>query len=105
MLKVPHRSARTSGSNPRSFGELRAADEAADRFTAALEIRVELDDLSGQGWMLYRLAQAQQIRGSPDGLTYYLAEADQIASRTGDLELVKVCDTLRRESGVETEEI
>ena len=70
-------------------------DAAGERFGEALEIRKELEDLPGQGWTLCNLANSHLARGSRDGATYYLGEAEDIASRTGDSELLKRCDALR----------
>ena len=72
--------------------------EAAARFTAALDLRKTLDDEPGQGWLLIRLATAQSALGSAEGVAYYLADAEEIASRTGDPELARECVALREQS-------
>ncbi|MFV1987010.1 MAG: tetratricopeptide repeat protein [Gemmatimonadota bacterium] len=72
-------------------------EDAIERFEAALEIRKQLDDLTGQGWVLCSLAKAQLARGSSEGAAYYLAEVEDIASRSNDPELQGRCDAIRVE--------
>ncbi|MCG8469189.1 MAG: tetratricopeptide repeat protein, partial [Gemmatimonadetes bacterium] len=76
--------------------DLEEPTEASERFSAALELRKSLDDEAGQGWVLCRLARAQGALGSTEGFAFYLDEAEEIASRTGDLELAGECRSLRR---------
>lgn len=83
--------------------DLGRPDDAREHFAAAYDLRKALGDATGQGWMLHRLATTQQALGSGSGVDYYLDEAEEIAARTGDIELAGACASLRRAVHPETE--
>lgn len=60
-------------------------------FEQSLELRRDLHDLGGEGWMLRRIAETLADLGEHDAATRAAAAASRIANETGDAELAAAC--------------
>ncbi|HUF25835.1 MAG TPA: tetratricopeptide repeat protein [Gemmatimonadaceae bacterium] len=85
-----------------ALGDLFHDDEYDDRamecYTRSLEIRRQIGDRSGEGWMLHHLARTELQGGLIDRFGRHAAEAEQIATECEDAELIASCRQLRRTS-------
>ena len=82
-----------------ALGELEHAaadyESAIDRFEASLEIRREVGDRPGMGWMFYRMARSNAALESPRRARELASSAREIAEEVGDGELVEACRNLK----------
>ena len=72
-------------------------EAAIEHLEASLEIRRELADRPGVGWMLYRMARANSALGSTTAARGLAASAAQIAEELADRELGDACRALHVE--------
>jgi serine/threonine protein kinase/tetratricopeptide (TPR) repeat protein len=70
-------------------------DNAADHYRASLELRREINDLEGEGWMLHRLAEVYLTQGASDRAGDLLGQALTIANETGSERLKQACIRLQ----------
>lgn len=70
-------------------------DEALEHYSRSLQIRREIEDGQGEGWMLLRLAQVHALRGESTPALDYLQESKRRAQSTADRDLEKACEDLR----------
>jgi tetratricopeptide (TPR) repeat protein len=70
--------------------------EAATHYRRSLEIRREIGDRLGEGWMLHRLAAAESSNGQTPQTRQWAAEASRIAESEGDSELLEACEEYLR---------
>jgi tetratricopeptide (TPR) repeat protein len=81
------------------MGEVYAAigdqEKAMKRYETSLEIRREIGDRKGEGWMLYRLARLNASQGADEQAREQMAEAGSIAAELDDSDLRKACDEAR----------
>lgn len=70
-------------------------EKATKCYETSLEIRRELGDRRGEGWMLYHLARLNASRGANEQAREQMAEAASIAAEVEDPDLRKVCDEAR----------
>ncbi len=75
------------------------AERAAEYYQRSLEIRRDLGDQRGEGWMLHHLARNDAAGGMPYQARERVARASQIAAECGDQELATACEQLLRTSG------
>ena len=66
-------------------------EEAEAAFKGSLEIRRDLRDERGEGWMLLKLSQIEERRGSLDRVRDLASQAYGIATRVGDQALLEAC--------------
>ncbi len=81
------------------MGEVYAAigdqEKATKCYETSLEIRRELGDRRGEGWMLYHLAKLNSSQGADNQAREQIAEAGLIAAEVDDADLRKACDEAR----------
>ncbi len=65
------------------------------RCETSLEIRREIGDRRGEGWMLYHLARLNSSQGMDEQAGEQMAEAGSIAAELDDPDLRKACDEAR----------
>jgi predicted ATPase/class 3 adenylate cyclase len=70
--------------------------EAARHYRRSLEIRREIGDRTGEGWMLHHLAMTGSANGQVRQSREWAAEASRIAEHEGDSELGQACEALLR---------
>lgn len=76
--------------------EQRDPDGAEEAYSESLEIRRELGDESGEGWMLLKLADVEERRGALDRVRELNGRAYRIASRLGDEDLMRAATARER---------
>ena len=69
--------------------------EALSQYRRSLEIRREIGDRQGEGWMLHHLAVTEYSDGQKDHAREWAEQASQVAESQGDNELVQACARLR----------
>ena len=69
---------------------------AIEHYTSSLEIRGDIGDRRGAGWMLHHLARAHQLRGATVEARECATAAAAAAEEMGDEELAASCEALRR---------
>jgi tetratricopeptide (TPR) repeat protein/class 3 adenylate cyclase len=74
--------------------------EAISHYQRSLEIRREMGDRPGEGWMLHHLATAQFSDGRKGDARACLAQASQIAEHLNDKDLIQACTHLRTQVGI-----
>jgi tetratricopeptide (TPR) repeat protein/class 3 adenylate cyclase len=72
--------------------------EALVHYRRSLEIRREIGDRQGAGWMLHHLAMTQRSTGQTEHVHEWTLEASEIAESEGDAELIEACRQLTRSS-------
>lgn len=72
-------------------------ERAQDLYERSLNLRRAIDDQKGEGWMLYHLARTYAAQGEPTRTREYATQAEEIANKRGDDELVGACRRLRNE--------
>jgi len=70
--------------------------EAVTHYRRSLDIRREIGDRRGEGWMLHRLALIESSSGRRDNVRTWAAEASRIAEIEGDRELLQACEEVLR---------
>jgi len=69
--------------------------EALSHYRRSLEIRREIGDRQGEGWMLHHLAMTECSDGQTDNAREWAEQASQIAESESDSELIQACADLR----------
>jgi tetratricopeptide (TPR) repeat protein/class 3 adenylate cyclase len=69
--------------------------EALVHYRRSLEIRREIGDRQGEGWMLHHLAMTQCSTGQTDHVHEWIVAASEIAQQEGDAELIEACRQLQ----------
>jgi len=70
--------------------------KAATHYRHSLDIRREIGDRTGEGWMLHHLAMTGSANGQAGQSREWATEASRIAEREGDSELERACEDLLR---------
>lgn len=78
------------------YHERGACAEAVTHYRQSLDIRREIGDRHGEGWMLHHLAVTGFSSGHTDHVGEWVAEALRIAESEGDSELLQACEDLLR---------
>ncbi len=71
-------------------------EEAIEAYAGSLQLRWDLDDRPGEGWMLHHLARVHAARGEDDRAREYLDQALVVALETGDARLIDACNSLKK---------
>jgi predicted ATPase/class 3 adenylate cyclase len=74
------------------YSALGKAKQALVQYEASLGIRRELNDQSGEGWMLLRIARVEASREQWDQALDYAGQARTIADEIGDSQLKTECE-------------
>jgi tetratricopeptide (TPR) repeat protein len=81
-----------------TMGDVYAAigkpNEALVQYEASLQLRKDLEDRSGEGWMLFRIAQVEASRDQWDRALDVVGQALEIADECGDEKLTAACERL-----------
>jgi tetratricopeptide (TPR) repeat protein len=77
------------------FDEM-SLDLASEHYRASLEIRREIGDRKGEGWLSHHLARLLFLQADEQKGQARLTEALAIASDTGDQQLAEACASLNR---------
>ncbi len=70
-------------------------DQAQEYYAASLEIRQEIGDRKGEGWMSHHLARILFSQGGEEQALPLLNRATAIAVETGDQQLGDACARLQ----------
>jgi len=70
-------------------------EEALSHYQQSLDIRREIGDRQGEGWMLHHLAMTECSDGQTDHARQWVEQASQIAESQSDGELIEACARLR----------
>lgn len=85
------------------YSEIGQNKSAVDGFEASLQIRRDIGDNAGEGWMLYHLARLNTSLGTLQAAAGQLTQAQSIASIHGDQKLLDACkhvqETLNTKQG------
>jgi tetratricopeptide (TPR) repeat protein len=68
--------------------------EAINHYQRSLEIRREIADRQGEGWMLHHLASTEYSHGRLEPARESIALASQIAEHLNDEDLIQACSHL-----------
>jgi tetratricopeptide (TPR) repeat protein len=79
--------------------EARSLDNAREYYNASLEIRREIGDRKGEGWMSHHLARILFSLGGEAQAVPLLNHATAIAAETGDKQLGEACSRLQTSTG------
>src|SRR5215467_6797023 len=74
--------------------------EAVNHYQRSLEIRREIGDRQGEGWMLHHLATTECSDGRMDHARECVAQASHIAEHLSDKDLIQACTDLRTQLGL-----
>jgi serine/threonine protein kinase/tetratricopeptide (TPR) repeat protein/pimeloyl-ACP methyl ester carboxylesterase len=69
-------------------------ESAVARFETSLDIRREVEDRAGMGWMMYRMARSNAALGSSTAARNLVSSAAEIAEEVEDGDLVVACRNL-----------
>jgi hypothetical protein len=75
--------------------EAMSLDEASEYYAASLQIRKEIGDRTGEGWMSHHLARILFSQGGKAQALPLLNSATAIAAETGDTQLGDACTRLQ----------
>ena len=79
------------------YCDLGEPEQALERYQASLDIRREIGDQRGEGWMLHALAKVHAAQGRITQAGDCTEQATAIAQASGDEDLRLACDQLRTE--------
>ena len=74
--------------------EMGLLEEALPYYGASLQLRWDLEDRKGEGWVLHQLARLYAAQNQTDRANESAAQAAKIAEEIGDEELLKACRRL-----------
>ncbi len=74
-------------------------EEAIDAYARSLQLRWDIDDRAGEGWMLHHLARVHAARGENGRALEYVEQALAVATETNDERLTESCISLRKSAG------
>jgi tetratricopeptide (TPR) repeat protein len=75
-------------------GEIGENDQAFEYYNGSLQIRKEIDDRSGEGWMLYHVARLSSLRRNLDESRKFLEQSKKIGEGLQDQKLLVACKGL-----------
>jgi tetratricopeptide (TPR) repeat protein len=70
-------------------------ESALEHYRSSLDIRREIADRTGEGWVLYHMARVFRSLGSYDEARIALQQASVIGDETANESLVEACASLR----------
>jgi len=77
------------------YFEMKWYREALPYYGASMQLRWDLGDRKGEGWMLQRLARVYAAQGETGRARDSTTQAVKIAEEIGDMELLAACGSLR----------
>ena len=69
-------------------------EKALTHYGQSLEIRWEIEDRAGEGWMFERIAQVHALQGKAEDAKKEAKKALEIARECGDIRLEAACRRL-----------